>query len=247
MQSKTIQSFWEGFGQKWQDPDKVAAHYSEYQESRTQGLFRMFDNAKFVSLDEADQYLGFQDSQNRVEAFFHVWEKIKHFEGIELTVKNTWISGENGDFEAARWAPVFASVDRDKLFKTDERLPKVMSRDFFTVFRGGTKEGLEKGISWTLSGKIAEKFATIPRRRFDGTGAFGISFHVPVEPTVIRAVAHVSDVLFFTNDRKEKECVMSPGWIEALEYSVDGDFFWAKEAFNTRTLQQIGSRLSKSA
>jgi len=142
----------------------------------------------------------------------------------EKTVVEVWRRGEAGQFSPDAWEEAFEVGDVDSFTAAGHKIPKRYIKDdgTITIYRGGN-EGYSHAHSWTLSRKMAHRFAWMQWRQFDQYGNY-LGYYLNPKPTVYKAIIPIDAVLWYDNGRKEYEVVIDTLYIptepEVIEQSI---------------------------
>lgn len=109
-----------------------------------------------------DGYLMLFGSHERLEGLLHIADEIEDAERYWRCVTDTWILCDAPGLAEDDWRYLFTDVycsGKASMMSEAERTALAELPDPVPVFRGFTRDGGERGFSWTLDRKRAEWFA----------------------------------------------------------------------------------------
>ena len=166
-------------------------------------LLERLDNIK----DDPAKSLSYRNSQDAIPYFLANLNRFVERPDYEKVLIETWTRGELGQFAPDEWEEAIAHANRDKLRSAGNKIPKRnINGGSIIVYQGGN-EGDWKYNSWTLSRRVAEKFALMRWRTYDSDGRFSREV-TNQTPTIYMATILHEDVLWYSNRRKEMEVVV---------------------------------------
>lgn len=151
-----------------------------------------------------EDYLMWHGGHERDAAFFRIIPLLNDREYWKC-LREAWWNLETSITHKRKWIRCYRSPreSRDSLMTAAERRALDALPGRFPVFRGIGSPQAANGLSWTLSKKVAERFAAYsvgPRRQSFGLGASA--------PMIVYGWCKKADVLALYLDRKEKEIVV---------------------------------------